>query len=183
MPAPSWFPTRLALAVVLPAVLLAAAGCSDGTPGADDGADGTRKPRSGPSASPSSPSPSSPTPTRGPVSPVGSWTLSQSDSGSLFYVLTVRKNKELSTLGRPRGVGSGSGTDLCFGDLTAGPDPYKVKITCVNTADLKPGRPKTDVFEGTAVISADPIRGEDTFVITWNDGAMDHLTKTGGDDW
>ncbi|MFD7276704.1 hypothetical protein ACFV80_06520 [Streptomyces sp. NPDC059862] len=179
---PSWSSIRRALTAVLPAVLLATAGCGDGTSGTDDD---TRKPRSGPSASPSSPSPSpsSPTPTRGPVSPVGSWTLSQSDSGSAFYVLTVRKNKELSTLGRPRGVGSGSGTDLCFGDLTAGPDPYKVKITCVNTEDLKPGRPKTDVFEGTAVISADPIRGKDTFVITWKDGAMDHLTKTGGDDW
>ncbi|MFD7401636.1 hypothetical protein ACFV7R_02975 [Streptomyces sp. NPDC059866] len=58
-----------------------------------------------------------------------------------------------------------------------------MKITCVNTEDLKPGRPKTDVFEGTAVISTDPIRGRDTFVITWDDGAEDHLTKMGGDDW
>ncbi|RZB16853.1 hypothetical protein StrepF001_23220 [Streptomyces sp. F001] len=179
MHTPSWFPTRRALTAVLPAVLLATAGCGDSTPGGDDG---TRKPRSGPSASPSSPSPS-PTPTRGPVSPVGDWTLSHSDSGSVFYVLTVEKNRDLSMLGRPRGGGSGSGTDLCFGDLTAGPDPYKVKITCVNTDDLKPGRPKTDVFEGTAVISADPIRERDTFVITWGDGSTDHLTKRGDGDW
>ncbi|WP_409468345.1 hypothetical protein [Streptomyces sp. HC307] len=161
-------------------MLLATAGCGDGTSGADD---------DGPSASPrtqsSSPSPSSatPRPSRGPVSPVGDWTLSHSDAGSVFYVLTVEKNRDLSTLGRPRGGMSESGTDLCFGDLTAGPDPYKVKITCLNTEDLKPGRPKTDVFEGTAVISADPIGGEDTFVITWNDGATDYLTKMGNDDW
>ncbi|MBZ9643547.1 hypothetical protein [Streptomyces sp. PSKA30] len=178
---PPWSPIRRALTVVLPAVLLATAGCGDGTSGTDD----ARTPRTGPSASPRTPSPSpssaSPRPSRGPVSPVGDWTLSHSDAGSVFYVLTVEKNRDLSMLGRPRGGASGSGTDLCFGDLTAGPDPYKVKITCVNTADLKPGRPKTDVFEGTAVISADPIRGKDTFVITWNDGAMDHLTKTGGD--
>ncbi|MFC9910185.1 hypothetical protein [Streptomyces sp. NPDC127197] len=181
MPTPYWFPTYRALTAVLPAVLLATAGCGDGTSGTDDD---TRKPRSRPSASPSSPSPSpSPTPTRGPVSPVGDWTLSHSDAGSVFYVLTVEKNRDLSMLGRPRGGASGSGTDLCFGDLTAGPDPYKVKITCVNTEDLKPGRPKTDVFEGTAVISPDPIGGEDTFVITWNDGAMDYLTKMGNDDW
>ncbi|MDG9715887.1 hypothetical protein [Streptomyces sp. DH24] len=182
-------PSGRFLGPLLAAALITVAGCGGG-PSGPGGPDGTTKPApsapsspprtTGPSPSPSGPSPR-PTGTSV-ASPVGSWSLTSSGSGYGFYVLTVRKNGKISTLGRPGGGTAGGGTDICFGNLTGRPpSAYKVRIKCVNTAELKPGRPKTDVFEGRAALLRNPFDGKDTLSIVWKDGTRDRLTKMASD--
>lgn len=170
------------LAVAVGMVL--GAGCT-GTHGKTDPA---APGRSTATASASAPSLTpKPTPTKK-YSPVGGWTpnfLSASSTSMMLF--TVEGNGEVSTFGEPLGHrAQPGGFVICTGDLSSMSMPAKVKVSCLDTADLErtiPPGESLELPEYTGVVDvgeAPPSLkeyGEDMLTIRWSGGQVDFLFK------